>query len=200
MWSGHRRENERGSAGLIIAPQAAASSMKCAFPGDAHTDQRLSSCRTGRPDVGCVPGCVKDEHQWCGSDNRTTWCEKWCCAFRPNHLKDMMAFHEHLLANARCRSKSDQLNVTQCWGRYNEVSLDTKTLIQLGPEAIEAIYFVSDDASMATKRWNHTDGFRKTVRHATGLQHAIAKAFNTVLPVLRVRNFQVPAPFEYFVE
>eukprot|EP00747_Dinoflagellata_sp_TGD_P135881 gnl/TRDRNA2_/TRDRNA2_175492_c0_seq1.p1 gnl/TRDRNA2_/TRDRNA2_175492_c0~~gnl/TRDRNA2_/TRDRNA2_175492_c0_seq1.p1 ORF type:complete len:373 (+),score=11.68 gnl/TRDRNA2_/TRDRNA2_175492_c0_seq1:110-1120(+) len=205
-WSGHRTSNERGSAGLIISPQAGASSLKCSFPGDAKTDQLLNSCSAQEISMGCVPGCVNNTHQWCERDlhNRLTTLgrknEIHSCAFPPNQLKLMMALQEHFLASVSCRSKSNQLNVKKCWGRYNEVSLDTKKLTKLGPEAIEAIYFVSDDASMATKRWNHTDGFRKTVRHATGLQHAIAKAFNTVLPVLRVRNFQVPAPFEYFVE
>eukprot|EP00747_Dinoflagellata_sp_TGD_P135887 gnl/TRDRNA2_/TRDRNA2_175492_c0_seq5.p1 gnl/TRDRNA2_/TRDRNA2_175492_c0~~gnl/TRDRNA2_/TRDRNA2_175492_c0_seq5.p1 ORF type:complete len:256 (+),score=2.85 gnl/TRDRNA2_/TRDRNA2_175492_c0_seq5:110-769(+) len=85
LWSSvGRKGSVRGSAGVIIAPKAAASSLRCSWPADAHTDMVVCAKETSE----CVSGCVVNRpgREWCSRGKLSNQP----CAFRQEQQQEVL--------------------------------------------------------------------------------------------------------------
>eukprot|EP00747_Dinoflagellata_sp_TGD_P168458 gnl/TRDRNA2_/TRDRNA2_194874_c0_seq1.p1 gnl/TRDRNA2_/TRDRNA2_194874_c0~~gnl/TRDRNA2_/TRDRNA2_194874_c0_seq1.p1 ORF type:complete len:331 (-),score=38.13 gnl/TRDRNA2_/TRDRNA2_194874_c0_seq1:4-996(-) len=180
------------SVGFVITSRAAAASLSCSYPTDGMSclvgnAQYDAGPNTSESVAGCLGRVENAMPQATQKTRKMRWCSKkvlWGCSWPPNALKGMMMLH-------RERTAKDKQDCGCKCGLYNELVMKTAKLVEHMPDAIEAIYFLSDDEFRA----RHETGKDSDESKATAVRDSFAEHFGRLLPLLRVTCFSQPAPF-----
>mmetsp|Transcript_20331 Transcript_20331/g.37005 ORF Transcript_20331/g.37005 Transcript_20331/m.37005 type:complete len:353 (-) Transcript_20331:60-1118(-) len=193
------------AAGLVLSPAAATASMLCSFHRDGATGG-LHICENGRNGNGaeCVTGCFGETKrhgysEWCSLNKSINEAieETWpLCAYPPNALELMMLHHksrvEQFLDSCRpnCKCHKNGCCADKHCPLYNEVVLDTDSLMKSLPFSLEAIYFLAGYAARSPYHAKEAEIAAKTA------QQLIYATFRKYVPLVIVSNFSSEAPFE----
>jgi len=207
------------SVGLIISPEAAASSLLCSYSQDARTNQ-IRACN----DTECVPGCIGDRYfsvpgeglkkgrtEWCKGSDAAQTCGDSGKAFAPVNVSEMMQSHQDKVSNYFDHCGTDAVclachngSTAKCYQTagyqvrrlWNEVVLDPVKLITQWSSAVEAIFFVE----FVPEERRHSSPKKSSRAVAQATQQEIFNKFGKHVPLCRLTDFSQQTPFEYIKE
>jgi len=134
--------------GFILS--TALTRLLCACPEDCNSQNKV--CPTLFGDDTCTPGCF-DEAHWCSSAS-----EGYSCSFPPHQLKQAL-----------------QKQQSRFLTRNNEMVIDTRSIVEHLPHAIEGFFFLSSSTTSRDKMRAVRSSFKRKYRLSDVLAPPLVK-------------------------